>query len=291
VSAAAVRAAGGVLWRDGPVVAVVHRERYDDWSLPKGKLDPGEHPLVAACREVLEETGIRPVAGPRLPSTRYAVAVDGEIAGKDVDYWAMRAADGDFVPNDEVDTLRWLSPSDARGAVTYEHDRKVLAGFAALPLPTTTIVLVRHAKAGSRHAWKGDDDQRPLDERGREQARRLAEILQWFGPTRILSAAKVRCVETVRPTAEKLGLDIEVDPLWDEESHPERAAARLRDLAARGEPAIVCSQGGIIPEIVSLLAGEDGVDVGSGRTRKGNAWALSFSGGRLVTADCLAPDE
>jgi 8-oxo-dGTP diphosphatase len=301
VTDGAIRAAGGVLWREGPlvaphlVVAIVHRGRYDDWSFPKGKLDPGEHPLVAACREVVEETGLQPIVGPRLPSTRYTTAgPDGSPADKDVDYWAMRAAGGEFLPNDEVDALRWLPPAEALSALTYAHDRAVLSAFAALPVPTTTIVLVRHAHAGSRDEWTGNDDLRPLHDRGREQARRLGEILPWFGPRRILSADKVRCIETVRPAAEKLGLDVVVDPRWDEEAHgrdPERAAELLRALAEGGEPAVVCSQGGLIPDTVALLAESDGIDVPSARTRKGNAWALSFAGSRLVAADCLRPGD
>jgi 8-oxo-dGTP diphosphatase len=269
-------------------VCIVHRGRYDDWTLPKGKLDPGEHPLVAACREVVEETGIRPVAGPRLPSTRYTV----EDGPKEVHYWAMRAERGEFVPNDEVDALRWVPPEAAD--LTYDHDRTVLDAFAALPLPTTTIVLVRHARAGSREDWTGDDALRPLDDLGREQARRLGEILPWFGPRRILSADKVRCVETVRPAAAALGRDVEVDPRWDEEAHarnPERAAKLLRELAETGDPAVVCSQGGLIPDTVALLADADGVDLPSAHARKGHAWALTFARSRLVQADCLSPDD
>jgi 8-oxo-dGTP pyrophosphatase MutT (NUDIX family)/phosphohistidine phosphatase SixA len=289
-----VRAAGGVLWRDDGTateVALVHRQRYDDWSLPKGKLDEGEHPLVAACREVVEETGIRPAAGRRLPSTRYAVPVDGTVAGKRVDYWSMRAVEGSFVPNDEVDEIRWASPDEASGLLSYEHDRAVLDGFLALPVHTTPVVLVRHAKAGSRAKWHGDDDERPLDERGREQARRLAEILPWFHPARIISADKVRCAETVRPTAEALGLGIDIDPRWDEEASAEPAVELVRDLAAAGEPVIVCSQGGLIPETLALLAERDGVRIGSTSARKGSVWVLSFAGRRLVAADHLDPER
>jgi 8-oxo-dGTP pyrophosphatase MutT (NUDIX family)/phosphohistidine phosphatase SixA len=289
-----VRAAGGVLWRaaDGAVlVALAHRSRYDDWSLPKGKLHHGEHPLAGACREVLEETGLRPVAGRRLPSTTYPVLTDGILTGKLVDYWSMRAEKGDFVPNDEVDELEWTPPEDALDAVTYRHDRKVLEGFLALPVRTTTIVLVRHAKAGNRSAWRGDDADRPLDDAGRRQARRLAAVLPWFGPRRVLSADKVRCVETVRPTAEALGMDVVVDPRWNEERDRDPAVAALRDLAAGGEPALVCSQGGLIPDVLAAFAAEDGPSIGSTRTRKGSAWALTFEGRRLVAADHLDADS
>src|SRR3954467_13891342 len=104
-----VLAAGAVLWRasdDGaePEVAVVHRPRYDDWSLPKGKVDAGEHVLTAAVREIREEPGFEVVVGPRGPPTHYPV----REGTKRVDYWMVRAVGGSFTPNDEVDELRWL---------------------------------------------------------------------------------------------------------------------------------------------------------------------------------------
>jgi 8-oxo-dGTP pyrophosphatase MutT (NUDIX family)/phosphohistidine phosphatase SixA len=293
VSRRRIRAAGGVLWR-GTEVALVHRDRYDDWTLPKGKLDRGEHPLVAACREVVEETGIRPQAGPRLPSTDYPVAADGTIADKTVDYWAMRASDGEFVPNDEVGELRWLPLDAAFEMVTYAHDRAVLERFAALPVPYTMILLVRHAKAGSREQWHGDDEARPVDDVGRRQAQRLAEVLPWYRPGVIYSADKLRCIETVRPAAEELGLRIHVDSRWDEEEHaddPAQATEMLRDLAERGETAVVCSQGGLIPDTVALLADSDGIELPSTSAHKGAFWALAFSGRRLVAADYSRPDR
>jgi 8-oxo-dGTP diphosphatase len=107
----------------------------------------------------------------------------------------------------------------------------------------------------------------------------------------VLSAAKVRCVETVRPTAEALGLEVVVDRTWDEEAEAGPAVDALRDLAEAGEPVIVCSQGGLIPAVIAHLAEEDGVEVGSTKTRKGAAWALTFDGRRLVAADHLEADR
>lgn len=124
-----VRAAGGVLWRpgrDGDVeVALVHRPKYDDWTLPKGKLDAGEGWLDAAVREVAEETGHSVEVGDALGDITYRVA-GGD---KRVRYWAMRAAGGAFTPTSEVDALRWLPASQARWALTYDRDREVLNRF------------------------------------------------------------------------------------------------------------------------------------------------------------------
>jgi 8-oxo-dGTP pyrophosphatase MutT (NUDIX family) len=131
-----VRAAGCVVWRhghDGEVeVLVVHRPRYDDWSLPKGKLDPGESDLACAVREVREETGLTGEVGPELPSTRYR---DHHGRSKLVRYWALRATGGSFAPNDEVDEVRWSAPVDAGRLLTYEHDRGVLEAFVTLATP------------------------------------------------------------------------------------------------------------------------------------------------------------
>ena len=123
-----VRAGGGVVWRrlvPGPVeVLVVHRPRYDDWSLPKGKADPGESDEACALREVLEETGLTCRLGPELPSTRYR---DNKDRDKLVRYWAMEPiADDGFTPNAEIDELRWLPVPEALRLLSYGHDRPVV---------------------------------------------------------------------------------------------------------------------------------------------------------------------
>jgi len=122
VSDPEVRAAGGVVRRDGKVL-VVHRPRYDDWTLPKGKLDPGETDEEAAVREVEEETGLRCRMGRELPSIHYE---DRRGRSKQVRYWEMEPVSGEFTPNDEVDGVRWLPPEEARALMTYDRDREVL---------------------------------------------------------------------------------------------------------------------------------------------------------------------
>ena len=115
-----VQAAGGVVLRDG-LVALVHRPRYDDWSLPKGKLDPGESSEEAALREVEEETGLRCSLVRELPTVRYDVR--GRL--KEVRYWAMEALDAmPFVPNEEVDEVRWVDPQEALALLSYDRDRE-----------------------------------------------------------------------------------------------------------------------------------------------------------------------
>jgi 8-oxo-dGTP pyrophosphatase MutT (NUDIX family) len=135
VAANHVRAAGGVVWRrpdEGPVhILLVHRPRYDDWSLPKGKCDEGESDASCALRETREETGLTCRLGSELPPTRYH---DNKGRPKTVRYWAMEpvAGDGEFTPNAEIDEIRWLPIPQAVKLLSYDHDRPVLQGFARL---------------------------------------------------------------------------------------------------------------------------------------------------------------
>ena len=127
---AEVEAAGGVVIREtagGPQLAVVHRPRYDDWSLPKGKLNHGESSEEAALREVFEETGLRCALGQELAPAHYR---DRKGRRKRVRWWLMRPLAGEFAPGDEVDELRWLSPEEAAGLLDYEHDRELVRGLS-----------------------------------------------------------------------------------------------------------------------------------------------------------------
>ncbi len=121
-AAAEVHAAGGVMVRDG-AIAIVHRPYRRDWSIPKGKLDPGESFEQAAVRELQEETGFTVELGDELPEVRYR---DHHDRPKLVRYWLMRITGGTFAANDEVDELRWLSPDDAATLLTYEADRTLV---------------------------------------------------------------------------------------------------------------------------------------------------------------------
>ncbi len=290
-----IRAAGGVLWRDhdGELqFAVVHRPRHDDWSLPKGKLESAEHPLAAACREVLEETGVRPVVGARLAKVSYRVPApsEGETATKVVDYWTMRATDGEFTPNREVDGVRWVALEPALKLLSYQRDQELVRAFAARPKETARVLLLRHGLAGERSEWPGIDVTRPLEPAGEQQAIELAELLAWYAPDRISSATPRRCVQTVRPLAAKLSMSVEADGIFDEDAHernPERAAERVRHLASLRGTTVVCSQGGVIPDVVALIADTDDLPVPTVRTPKGSAWVLSFAGTVLVAADLL----
>ena len=202
---------------------MIHRPRYDDWSLPKGKVDPGETEPVTAVREMLR--------GDRLHRAPRQAADVGELSDREqgikkVRYWAARSVDGDFTPNDEVDELIWLPVAAAVKQLDYPHDRKVLRRFAKLPADTKTILIVRHGTAGSKSRYKGDDRMRPLDKRGRAQAESLVGQLLAFGADTLYAADRVRCHQTIEPLAEELGVRIHDEPTADRGGLRRRSQAR-----------------------------------------------------------------
>lgn len=297
----AVKAAGTVLWRpaggrvdgavDGAVeIAVVHRPKLADWSLPKGKLEPRETPAAAAERETWEETGSRAVLGRPLGQISYTVSRP-RPGRKVVTYFAARAVEAPFTQNKEVDELRWLPPSEAAGLLDYDTDRTVLARFTALPADTHTVLLVRHAKAGHRSRWTGPDERRPLSAAGAEQADALRVMLPLFGPTRVYSADRTRCVQTVRGVADDIGVPVSSEPVFGEEAFrqdPDAAAERMTDIVLRDRVPVICSQGGTIPGLIGRLAERSDLTLHDVPCKKGSTWVLSFAGTRLVAADYIA---
>ncbi|MFC7756506.1 NUDIX hydrolase [Tsukamurella soli] len=299
-----VYAAGAVLWRpagDGAEIALVHRPRYDDWTLPKGHVEPGEHVVVAGMRELEEETGftarfvrhVRRVSYdvPRRP--RHGTARGGsDTVRKRVHYWSAIATGGGFTPNDEVDELRWLPAREAAKAVSYPLDRRVVRTFVGQPLDATTTVIVRHAKAGRSQGYRGDDRARPLDRTGRAQAEALVELLGVFAPGSLGSAPLVRCRETLAPLSEETSLAIADEPTLSERAYaddPRPAHRRIRRIARDAEESghtpVVCSQGGVIPGLTAWWAREDGAALPPARNRKASVWVMTTRKGRLLTAD------
>jgi 8-oxo-dGTP pyrophosphatase MutT (NUDIX family) len=290
-----IYAAGAVLWRvgdtetsaAGPLVAVVHRPRYNDWSLPKGKVDPGETEPITAVREIEEETGYVSELGRRLAAVSYPV----ELGTKKVRYWAARAIGGEFTPNAEVDELLWLPMKEAMKRLQYPDDRKVLRRFAKHPADTRTLLIVRHGTAGTKTRYKGDDAKRPLDKRGRAQAESLVGQLLAFGATSVHAAPRVRCHQTVEPLAEELGVTIIDEPALTEEAYAtDRRVARHRmlDIAKTDGTPVICTQGKVIPDLLTWWCDRDGVRPDKSRNRKGSTWVLSLSGDKLLAADHIS---
>jgi 8-oxo-dGTP pyrophosphatase MutT (NUDIX family) len=280
-----------VLWRPsrryGVRIALVHRPRYDDWSLPKGKAEPGEVPPVTAAREVEEETGFRAAIGRSLTTVSYKA----NGGPKTVQYFSARRVGGLFTPNKEVDRLEWLPAARAAERMSYEFDVAVLSTFALEPAQQSGVVLVRHARAGHREAYGGQDEGRPLDAKGRRQADALVGELGVFAPSAVHSAPVERCRSTVALLAQALGLPVQLEPALAEDAYrddPAAARRRIVELAPQvetGGTVVVCSQGGVIPGVVKSLAGRSDVPIGEVSTPKAAYWFLSFDGCRLVQVD------
>jgi 8-oxo-(d)GTP phosphatase len=313
-AAGEIRAAGAVLWRPagrGTQVALVHRPKYDDWSLAKGKLEPGEHILLAAVREVEEETGLRVTLGLRLPPVRYEVLGQPKV----VDYWAARVdrSAGEFTANHEVDRLDWVALSQAEARLSYDHDAALVAQFGAAPRPTVPVILVRHASAGSKAGWQKEDLLRPLDSHGKQQARILARLLACFGPGRVLSSPAERCLATVRPYASDIGAEVEAVPAFGPpepgakkkaarrgaEDAPAAAAAEAAAAeAAAGETAaadqmvVICAHRENIPLLLSVICTELGAPTPDGPPlRKGGFIVIHRAAGRLAGVEWHDPDD
>ena len=292
-----IRAAGGVLWRRGQddnlEVAVIHRPRYDDWTFPKGKLSAGESDVDGAVREVLEETGYRVTIGRPLGEVRYMKTQGGSTRPKVVRYWAMQADGGLFSENREVDELRWVAIDAAENLLTHAHDQELLKRFVSGPALTGTVLLVRHASAGDRDKWEGDDRQRPLDETGWQQAQELVRLLARFEVQQIVAADYARCVQTVAPFADAVGLPIDEDDLFAEDGYPaheQEAIHLVRKLGESLTTTVVSSQGDVIPDLLTRLAQEDHVDLPDPLPKKkGSVWVLTFDGPRLFSAEYFPP--
>lgn len=280
-----------MVWRPGAEgdprtrIALVHRPKYDDWSLPKGKLARDEHPLVAAVREVREETSIRAVPQIQLPSVRYQVSTTG--SEKTVSYWSMRASSWTKRASDrEVDLVRWIRPSEATGLLTYPQDRQVVRAFSAQPLVTGVAVLVCNATAVREQGWPGADDARPLAPAGVAEAEALAAVLEVFGVARIVSATPVRCAHTVAPLAKASGLQLELDANFNQDTDPAGSADRLRELTQSGDPVVVCCEGDLISSVLGILSGRPESQF---TTQNGQGWLVAFTDSGLLAASPVAP--
>jgi 8-oxo-(d)GTP phosphatase len=275
MTASAVYAAGGVVWRlvdDKLRVLVVHRTKYRDLTLPKGKVDPGEMLAETAAREIREETGIRVALGVPVGVARYGLPNGRE---KIVHYWAAEATDAaikasSFLPNKEIAALEWLSVKKARAQLSYPVDVEILDAFAALVddgvLRTFALVALRHGKAVSRDEWDGPDAGRPLTPRGRKQAGAAVGPLLAFGVRKIVSSTAERCVKTVTPLSAALGRRVERTALisqdaWEEGTADVRTVIGERVRARR--PAVLSTHRPVLPDVLNEIALATGTMKGS----------------------------
>ncbi|MCJ1708686.1 NUDIX domain-containing protein [Microbacterium sp. VKM Ac-2923] len=271
----AVYAAGGVVWRrvEGKLrILLIHRTKYRDLTLPKGKVDPGETLAETAVREIREETGIRVALGVPVGVSRYRMP---NSRTKIVHYWAAEATDAavrmsSFVPNKEVAAIEWVSMKKARKHLSYPVDIEILDEFARIveeqALPTFPIVVLRHGKARARDEWDGVDSARPLTSRGRKQAEVIVGPLLAFGVRRVVSSPAERCVRTATPIAQAIGQRVQVradlsQDAWEQGRADARSVVGERVRARK--PVVLTSHGPVLPDIMHELALATGTMSGS----------------------------
>jgi 8-oxo-dGTP diphosphatase len=252
----AVRAAGVVLLREHrrqTEFLVIHRPKHRDWSLPKGKLDPDEHPVVAAVRECQEETGYTPVLGPALPTVEYRLSAGRKL----VNYWTARVRrDQGFLTTPEVDALQWAPITVAPAQLTYPADALLVRSALAFP-PTSPLIVLRHAQAIKRSDFKGNDDLlRPLSNRGEREATQLSAIIDAFGVEALHSSPAVRCQQTLAPLSKQLRANVNEEPTLSEQgfaADSTAATARTLELLRSPAPTVVCTHRPVLPGIQRAL--------------------------------------
>jgi 8-oxo-dGTP pyrophosphatase MutT (NUDIX family)/phosphohistidine phosphatase SixA len=240
-------------------VLLVHRPKYDDWSFPKGKLDRGEHPLAAAVREVAEETGLAVRLGRPLDHQQYPIT-GGRM--KVVHYWIARTLDGDdisaYAANKEIDQVAWVPVAEAESLLTHSRDRATLRQAIRRRKRTSTLVVLRHAKARSRAHWRTDDRFRPLLQTGNVQADRLVPLLAAYDVTRLVSSSSVRCVATVVPYADACGRKVHTeDGLSEEDATSLRVTELVQELVDAGRRTLLCTHRPVLPTVFAVLGLED----------------------------------
>ena len=237
---------------------LVHRHFRDDWSFPKGKVDPGEHVLAAAVREVREEAGFAIRLGMPLPTQHYIA----NGLPKDAHYWHADILEGEFVPNEEVDAIRWVNFATAAQTLSYAHDVDVLHA-AAQAMPTSPFVVLRHTQAMKRVEWQASstgkrspDSARPLTAVGRMQATTLIPALAAFGIEAIFSSDSRRCRDTVSPYASARSLAVTLESHLSEESHEADTQAsqrRVQDIALSPHSSALCTHRPVMPTVMKAL--------------------------------------
>lgn len=267
-----IECAGALIWRvrDGELqVLLIHRPKYNDWSWPKGKVDPGETLAAAAVRETKEETGKYVALGIALPGLQY---ITPEGALKRVHYWAasvIKKSDASVtarapvaeVDASEVDETKWMSVEDAAKKLTREADRAPLAALAKAygqgDLDTRVLAIVRHGKALARSQWQGGEANRPLTPLGVAQASALVPVLAAFGIGRIVTSEWLRCADTITPYVRAAGVLSTESDLFTEAAHernPKAVTAALTRLIQADSSSVLCSHRPVLPTIFKTMA-------------------------------------
>jgi 8-oxo-(d)GTP phosphatase len=288
-----IRAAGALLWRESNErtieIALIHRPKYDDWTLPKGKIEEGETALQCAYRELIEETGIK------ASFTRQLGTVEYEESGqrKRVIFWAAQCAleVSTFIPNEEVDVLEWLTPDQAIAKASHDSDRQMIESFLSQDPHTDTLIILRHTKALERGDWDEVDSERTLNEVGFDQAQLLIKHLEPFAIEEIYTSDYVRCVQTVTPLAHARGLNISQVPSLNEETFEEdplRSVSFANALKQDEKNILICSHNPVIPTMLRGILNTKLKNKDLIKLEPGDAWIVHRVQGEIVGLDYLS---
>ena len=284
-----ILAAGAIVWRKHKEkfteVAIIHRPKYDDWTFPKGKCEIGETLIACAHREVLEETNITTEFGPFLGKVEYA----SQQGMKQVSYWSAKVIDEKpFTPNSEVDQIKWVAVTKVSEMLSMETDREILDSFIKLKFDTKPFVLLRHAKAVSRDEWQGDDDDRPLEDLGINQSKRLLSTYKVFNLEQIHTSDAIRCYSTVEPIAKGLNLKLEVTGKLSESTYrkdKEKAFDYAKDLLKSDVNAMICSHNPILPKMLNKLTKKSDVEADEEKLSPADGWVIHRNGKEIIQID------
>ncbi|NCV76518.1 MAG: NUDIX hydrolase [Actinobacteria bacterium] len=286
-----ILAGGAVVWRrnedDLIEIALVHRVKYDDWSLPKGKVESQESVIACAFREVMEETGFSVRFGPCLGTHSYSV----ENATKKVTYWSAKFLKEIGVPNpQEVDQIRWITLDQVDSVVTRVLDREVIRQFRNFDPDSKALILMRHAQALDRNDWSGEDCDRPLNTYGERQAKRVLLNFQSFEIEEIHSSSAVRCYESVSPMARALNIGFFFTDSLSEDVYmkdKERPFKYIQRLLMNDYSTLVCSHNPIIPRAISSFVDKFGVEISDTKLEPGDAWIVHHIDREVIAVDYL----
>jgi len=289
-------AAGGVVWRETKdqkiELAIIHRPKYDDWTFPKGKLDIGEELISGAYREILEETGLDIELGPFLGAVEYESF--GEA--KHVSYWAAEALSSskEFHPNNEADLLEWHEIESARNKLTRDTDKEILEIFIDSPYQATKLILLRHAKALARSEWQSGDEDRPLDNLGQLQAKRMHAVYQVFGISQIHTSDAVRCYDTVIGLTNTLKIEPVITSKLSEytfEKNKDKSLDYALELAeisrSTGETILLCSHNPVLPRMLERITKKSSVELPENKLKPGDAWVVFLGKNKCLQIDVI----
>lgn len=287
-----INAAGVVLWRErDPLeveVALIHRPRYNDWTFPKGKSEPGESHLQTALRECVEETGFSPIFGAYLGESDYK----NEGEKKRVFYWMAQATEiiSEFKASQEVDKLSWMSVKEARHFLTYDEDREILRRFVKSERHSQVMIFLRHAKAVKRDEWFGEDSDRPLSHTGQLQAAKIAHNMTMYGISEVHSSDAIRCIDTAKAVASYLRLDLKSSNKLSEDHHKrdDNAASEYVDFLLNfSRNIIICGHNPIFKDMLLAFANGKECVKSLEKLSPADSWVIHHVGRRIVSVDSI----